>query len=436
MKRNIPIINIESAQGARLLAVMKDARRRQDDGAISTVEKTIADVRKNGDKALFAYSKKFDGQSLTPATLRIGDSEISSQAAKAPLDFKTALVEAADRIVAYHSMQKGNSFSIVTKEGRLTQMVRPLSRVGVYVPGGYASYPSSVLMDVIPAQIAGVKEIAVVTPPKSELDPKVAFALRLLKVKEAYRIGGAQAIAALAYGTKSIKAVDKIVGPGNLFVALAKKCVYGTVDIDAVAGPSEVVILADATANPDWVALDLLAQAEHGSGAERALCITENKKLAERIAGCLVDEIQKSPVRAVFEKLHPLSICVCIAKNRDASIKFINDIAPEHLQMITKTCKKDIEKILNASAVFCGPYAPVALGDYFIGTNHVLPTGGAARFGSPLGVESFTKRMSVAEITPAGLSGCAKSVSILARSEKFVHHALSVERRAEILNNI
>jgi histidinol dehydrogenase len=286
-------------------------------------------------------------------------------------------------------------------------------------------------MDVIPAQIAGVREIAVVTPPRGELDPRIAFALHMLHVKEVYQVGGAQAIAALAYGTLSIPAVDKIVGPGNLYVALAKKMVYGTVDIDAVAGPSEVVILADSSANPNWIALDLLAQAEHGSGNESALCVTEDAALAEAVRAEVLREIEASPVRAVFEKLSPNSIAVCVAFNRDESIRFVNDCAPEHLQIITRTVKKDLKKIENAGAIFCGQYTPVALGDYYIGTNHVLPTGGAARYASPLGVESFLKRMSVATITATGLKKCAAQVSLLARAEKFIHHALSVERRAQ-----
>ena len=244
-------------------------------------------------------------------------------------------------------------------------------------------------------------------------------------------MGGVQAIAAFAYGTESVRSVDKIVGPGNVYVSLAKKMVYGAVDIDTIAGPSEVVVLADDTANPEWVALDLLAQAEHGSGNESALCVTESYDLAEKIRTYCMTEILRSPVRGVFDKLSAHSICICVAKTRDESIRFINECAPEHLQIITKTMRKDVRKITNASAIFCGPYSPVALGDYYIGTNHVLPTGGAARYASPLGVESFLKRMSVAEISAEGLKRCAGKVSTLARSENFIHHALSVERRAE-----
>jgi histidinol dehydrogenase len=432
VKPSIPIIHLGSPKGTRLLNAVKSARMRRDERSFRTVEKIIADVRKKGDSALFAYTKKFDNVSISARTIRIQPSEIAAQARKAPAAFKTALSEAAKRIVAFHSKQKSAAFRIATKEGTLSQLVRPLARVGVYVPGGYTIYPSSVLMDILPARIAGVAQIAVVTPPRGGLDPKVAFALDLLDVKEAYRVGGAQAIAALAYGTKSIAPVDKIVGPGNSYVALAKKAVYGIVDIDTIAGPSEVVILADSSANPEWVALDLLAQAEHGSGNESAFCVTEDAVVATRIGACVAKEMAQSPVRAVFHRLKTTAVCIWIAQNRDESIKFINEWSPEHLQIITKDPAKVCERIKNAAAIFCGPHTPVALGDYFIGTNHVLPTGGAARYGSPLGVESFIKRISVAEISAKGLRKCAGNVSLLARAENFVHHALSVERRVGI----
>ncbi|MGB7566969.1 MAG: histidinol dehydrogenase [Chitinivibrionales bacterium] len=416
-----------------MLANAKKLRGLRDEDAQRTVEKIIADVRKKGDRALFAYTKQFDKVTLSGSTVRINNKVLVSQARKAPKAFKIALEDAARNIRTYHAQQKGLAFSIKTNEGTLAQIIRPLSRVGVYVPGGYTTYPSSILMGVIPAQIAGVKEIAVATPPRGELDPKIAYALNLSKITEIYQIGGVQAIAAFAYGTESVKPVDKIVGPGNVYVALAKKMVYGAVDIDTIAGPSEVVILADETAKPEWVTLDLLAQAEHGSGNESARCVTESYALAEKIRDCCMTEILRSPIRGVFEKLSPNSICICVTQTRDESIGFINECAPEHLQIITKTARKDVRKIINASAIFCGPYSPVALGDYYIGTNHILPTGGAARYASPLGVESFLKRMSVAEISAEGLRRCAGKVSMLARSENFIHHALSVERRAEQL---
>jgi histidinol dehydrogenase len=429
--KKIQIINISSAIGKKFLASLKAKNEGRASSALAIVEKVLADVRARGDAALFAYTKKFDKVSLTKKSIRIESSYIRKQASLAPLAFKRSCDEAAKRIRAFHERQRPAVFTMKTAEGTLSQVVRPIRRVGVYVPGGITLYPSSVLMNVIPAQIAGVSEIAVATPPRGTLDPAVAYALCLLGVFEVYRMGGAQAIAALAFGTRSVAAVDKIVGPGNLYVALAKKAVYGTVDIDSVAGPSEVIVLADASANPEWVALDLLAQAEHGSGDETALCVTEDMRFARKVQECVAREIERSPVKNVFYRLGAGSLCVCVAGSRKQSIEFVNQCAPEHLEIITKTCKKDLQEIVNAGAVFLGPYSPVAMGDYFAGTNHVLPTGGAARFASPLGVESFVKRMSVAQISRNGLRRSAAHVSVLARTEKFVHHALSVERRAD-----
>jgi histidinol dehydrogenase len=429
--KKIPIVILSSPKGKHLLETVRQARQGRAGQAQAIVDKILADVRRKGDAALFAYTKKFDKVSVTKKSIRLEPSYIRKQASLAPQAFKRSCAEAAKRIRAFHERQKPVVFTMKTAEGTLSQIVRPIRRAGVYVPGGITLYPSSVLMNVIPAQIAGVSEIAVATPPRGTLDPAVAYALCLLGVSEVYRMGGAQAIAALAFGTQSVAAVDKITGPGNLYVALAKKAVYGIVDIDSVAGPSEVIVLADASANPEWVALDLLAQAEHGSGDETALCVTEDMRFARKVQECVAQEIERSPVKNVFYRLRAGSLYVCVAGSRKQSIDFVNQCAPEHLEIITKTYKKDLQGIFNAGAVFLGPYSPVAMGDYFAGTNHVLPTGGAARFASPLGVEDFVKRMSVAQISKKGLLRSAAHVSALARTEKFVHHALSVERRAD-----
>ena len=358
----------------------------------------------------------------------MSEKELQSRAKLAAPELRKAIEEAAKRIEVYHRKQLRQGFSIKTAEGCLTQLIRPLSRVGVYIPGGHTVYPSSVLMNVIPARVAGVKEIVAVTPPRDDLDPGVAYALQLLDVKEIYRVGGAQAIAALAYGTKTIRPVDKITGPGNAWVATAKRLVYGTVDIDSIAGPSEVAILADRSANPEWVALIFFHRRSMGPEM-RSLSVFVSKVLASRIASALTKEITSSPVRDTFLSLSEEAISIFVTPSRKESIALINEIAPEHLQIMTKDSRKDLQKITNAAAIFLGSYTPVALGDYFVGTNHVLPTGGAARFSSPLGVDSFLKSMSVAEITPEGLASAAKHVSVFARSEKFIHHALSVERR-------
>jgi histidinol dehydrogenase len=389
----------------------------------------VDEIRRRGDRALFAFTKRFDGRTITATTVRLSPSYIAERGRMAPAKLKSTIRAARARITAYHKRQKPAGFSMKTAEGRLSQQYRPLDRVGVYVPGGYTSYPSSVLMNVIPARIAGVREIAVVTPPHAELDPAVAYALDLLKVDEVYQVGGAQAVAALAYGTESIPAVDKIVGPGGAYVATAKRRVYGVVDIDSVAGPSEVVVLADESAEPRWVALDLLSQAEHGTGDEVALCVTENRAFAEAVGRAVGDEIARSPVRSTLERLPRHGIAVLVCGSREESIELVNRIAPEHLQIMTRSPRADLATVRSAAAVFLGPHTPVAMGDYFVGTNHVLPTGGGARFASPLGVESFMKRISVAEVSAAGLRGATPHVSRFARAEAFVHHALSVEVR-------
>ncbi|NLP01064.1 MAG: histidinol dehydrogenase [Fibrobacter sp.] len=428
-EKKIPILNYPAPAGKKLLHRIKTSQQKRDNQISSKVESIIDEVRKRGDKALIEFTRTFDRIPFSASKLRLSEKELQSRAKLAAPELRKAIEEAAKRIEVYHRKQLRQGFSIKTAEGCLTQLIRPLSRVGVYIPGGHTVYPSSVLMNVIPARVAGVKEIVAVTPPRDDLDPGVAYALQLLDVKEIYRVGGAQAIAALAYGTKTIRPVDKITGPGNAWVATAKRLVYGTVDIDSIAGPSEVAILADRSANPEWVALDLLSQAEHGSGDEIAVCVCESKVLASRIASALTKEITSSPVRDTFLSLSEEAISIFVTPSRKESIALINEIAPEHLQIMTKDSRKDLQKITNAAAIFLGSYTPVALGDYFVGTNHVLPTGGAARFSSPLGVDSFLKSMSVAEITPEGLASAAKHVSVFARSEKFIHHALSVERR-------
>lgn len=428
-QRKIPIVKNSTPKGKSFLQLINNSRQSRDEEVAVRVKEILEDIRVKGDTALFSYTKQFDKTELTAKTVAISSKEIQKQAKKATPELQEAIRESALRIEAYHKKQTRSGFSLKTNEGILSQMIIPLKRVALYIPGGKTVYPSTVLMDAIPAKVAGVKEIVVVTPPRGELDPGIAYALQLLNITEVYRIGGAQAIGALAYGTKSIKAVDKIVGPGNSFVSTAKRLVYGTVDIDSVAGPSEVVILADTSVNASWVALDLLAQAEHGTGDELAICITEDEEFAKEISDATLNEIEQSPLKERFLALPEYAISIIICKSREESISLANEIGPEHLQIMTKSYKTDVTKITSAAAVFLGKFTPVALGDYFIGTNHVLPTGGAARFASPLGVDSFQKRMSVAEVTSKGLDFSTPFVSTFARAENFIHHALSVERR-------
>ncbi|MBN2036550.1 MAG: histidinol dehydrogenase [Chitinispirillaceae bacterium] len=430
MKKNpVAIIDYTTVRGKRLFERILSNRQKRDAAVAHAVGKIIRAVQRQGDTALFAYTRRFDKMRLSARTVRITQSEIERQARKTPRALQKTMREAAKRIRAFHMRQRPAGFSMKTGEGTLAQLVRPLERVAVYVPGGHTVYPSSVLMNVIPAQVAGVHEIVAVTPPRGALDPGIAFALSLCAVREVYRIGGSHAIAALAFGTQSIRRVDKIVGPGNAYVAAAKRQVYGAVDIDAIAGPSEVVIIADDSVSPRWVALDLLAQAEHGSGDEFALCVTEDAAFAREIALQTATEMKQSPVGKTLERLPDDAIAVVRTESRNDSIAIVNAVAPEHLQIMTGTARQDLKKVRNAAAVFIGPHTPVALGDYFIGTNHVLPTGGAARFASPLGVESFMKRISVAEVQKGGLRKAAPYVSIFARAEHFIHHAMSVEQR-------
>ena len=425
----IPVVDMNSRAGAVVLKKISDAREKRSGEVSRAVSVILDDVRRRGDAALFEYTKRFDGVKLKQSGVRIPVDELEERAKLAPFVLQRSIREAAKRIREFHEQQGLVGFKIKTPDGELRQVVKPLNRVGVYVPGGHTVYPSSVLMNVIPAQIAGVKEIAAVTPPRGEIDTGVAFALRYLKITEVYNIGGAQAIGALAYGTKMVARVDKIVGPGNSYVATAKRIVYGSVDIDSIAGPSEVVIIADKTAPPRLVALDLLAQAEHGSGDEIAICIVESKTTAAKIAAAVAKEIEISPVKNTLLKLPPHAITIFITSSRKESMQLSDMIAPEHLQIMTSTAEKDVKLVNNAAAVFVGTDTPVALGDYFIGTNHVLPTGGAARFASPLGVESFQKRISIAKASPKGIKTAGELVPTFARSEAFVHHAMSVEAR-------
>ena len=428
----IPVTKLDSPAGRAQLNKIESDRARRNRAVEKVVEKVIADIAKKGDAALFAYTKKFDGYRVSARTVRVSQAHIAAQAKKVSPELKTTIREAAKRIKAYHCRQMPKPFSMKSPEGMLSQRIVPLQRVGVYVPGGYTAYPSSVLMNVIPAQIAGVKEIALVTPSPNALNPHIAFAVSLLGINEVYRVGGSQAVAALSLGTKSIRQVDKIVGPGNAFVAAAKRRAYGTVDIDSIAGPSEVAIVADSSARPQWIALDMLAQAEHGSGDEVAVCITESEKLARRISDALLKEINASPVRAVLKRLRQNALSIFVTKSRAQSINLVNRIAPEHLQIMTRSAKKDVKMVANSGAIFLGNCTPVALGDYYIGTNHVLPTGASARFASGLNTADFVKRISVAEIKETGLKKCAAHVSRFARAENFIHHALSVEKRAGI----
>lgn len=392
-----------------------------------TVKKIIADVIKKGDRAVIRYTEKFD--SLKIKELRIKPSEIARYADKADKKMVKHLELAAKRIKTFHEMQKEESWFLTEDKTILGQIVRPLERVGAYVPGGKASYPSTVLMNVIPAQVAGVKEIVVCVPtPRNEINPYVMAAVKMLGIKEVYRIGGAQAIAAMAYGTETIKSVDKIVGPGNIYVATAKKLVFGEVDIDMIAGPSEVLIIADKTADPVFIAADLLSQAEHDELASSIL-ITNSKAVAEVVRKELAKQLSELKRKAIAEKSIRKHGAILVTKDLKEAVRISNEIAPEHLEIMTEKPGELLNSIKNAGAIFLGKWTPEPLGDYIAGPNHTLPTGGTARFFSPLGVYDFMKRSSVLSFSKKGFMKLAEAVLNIAEIEGLSAHADTIKVR-------
>lgn len=394
---------------------------------LNSVRSILEDVKKNGDRALLEYTKRFDRIELN--TPLLSHKKIKEAARKVERPVLKALKLAAKRIRRFHEKQKERSWSYREQGILLGQIIRPIERVGVYVPGGRAAYPSTVLMNVIPAQVAGVKEIAVVTPtPDGILNPYVMAAIDMLGIKEVYSVGGAQAVAALAFGTETIKRVDKIVGPGNIYVALAKKAVFGIVDIDMIAGPSEILIIADRSARPEFVAADLLSQAEHDENAS-AIVLTDSLSLAEKVRA----EVERQ-LRELKRKEIALSSlnnygAIIIAKNLRDAAHIANRIAPEHLELIVKKPRSLLPYIQNAGAIFLGRWTPEPLGDYIAGPNHTLPTGGTARFSSPLGVYDFIKRSSLIEFTEKGFKRLAPFVEAIAEVEGLEAHARSVRIR-------
>lgn len=388
----------------------------------------LKDVRENGDAAVLAYGKKFDGADID--TLEITAEEWDAAVAEIPQEFMDILKEAAENITAFHINQKRDGFEMKKANGVvLGQKVTPLQRVGLYVPGGTASYPSSVLMNCIPAKIAGVSEIIMVTPAKGGvIPPAILAAAKVAGVDRIFKTGGAQAVAALAYGTASVPQVDKIVGPGNAFVAEAKRQVYGLVDIDMIAGPSEILVVADGTANPRFVAADLLSQAEHDKLAS-AVLITDSKDVAAAVA----EEIEKQLSTLPREEIARASIDdygkIIVCEDLKESVKVANDIAPEHLELCIEDPFAWLPEIKNAGSIFLGKYCPEALGDYFAGPNHTLPTMGTARFSSPLGVDDFVKRSAYSYFTKDALLEVADKVAYFAEKEGLSAHARSATIR-------
>lgn len=386
----------------------------------AAVKKIIEDVRKKGDKALLGYCAKFDKAGFKqPSELKVSPEEIRSACETVDKEYLVSLRRAIKNIRFYHEKQKPDQwFETLPDDLVLGLRSIPIESVGVYVPGGRASYPSSVVMNVVPAQIAGVKNIVMATPvgPDKKISPYVLSAAKELGITQIYKIGGAQAIAALAFGTRTVPKVDKIVGPGNAFVTLAKKMLYGQVGIDKLAGPSDVVIIADETADVRYVALDMASQAEHDPDS-RAILITTSKDIDRDVRNQLKKTGYMKQSRIVT------------VRTLDEAVKISNEIAPEHLELMVAVPQKLLEKITNAGAVFLGPFSPVAAGDYIAGPNHVLPTDGSARFSSPLGVYDFVKKQSVIGYTKSALQKFGKDIINLARAEGFNYHAKSVEER-------
>lgn len=396
---------------------------------INRTSAILKDVQKNGDAALLKYTRRFDGHT----EINLKKARINKAANKADRETIKALELSAKRIERFHAKQKEASWTVSEPGIRLGQIIRPLDRVGVYVPGGKAVYPSTVLMNVIPAQVAGVPSIALTVPaPGGELNPYVMAAIKIVGVDEVYAVGGAQAVGALAYGTRTIKPVSKICGPGNIYVATAKRMVFGTVDIDMIAGPSEILVMADSSADPSFVAADLLSQAEHDELASSVL-VTDSEKLADAVDA----EIRKQAASLARRKIISASLrnygAAIIVRSMDEAVDIANRIAPEHLEVMVRSPRKLLKVLRNAGAIFLGQWCPEPMGDYSAGPNHTLPTGATASWASPLGVYDFIKRTSLLEIDRAGFARLAAPVRLIAEREGLGAHAASVAVRQKKL---
>lgn len=399
----------------------------------SVVADIIANVRARGDEAVFDYTKQFDKWDICAGNIRVTEAEIQEAFAQTDEAFITVMKKAAANIEAFHKKQLRNSWIDTKPDGSvLGQRILPIAVSGVYVPGGKAAYPSSVLMNVIPAKVAGVERIIMTTPAGADgkVNPGTLVAAKIAGVDEIYKVGGAQAIAAMAFGTKSIPKVDKITGPGNIFVALAKKACFGYVSIDSIAGPSEILVIADETANPRYVAADLLSQAEHDELAS-AILITTSEKLADQVSG-QIDGFLKELSRAeMIKKSLDNYGYILLADSLDSAVDAANAIASEHLEILTKDPYQVMTKIRNAGAIFLGEYSSEPLGDYFAGPNHILPTNGTARFFSPLNVDDFMKKTSLISYSKEALEQAHCDIELFAEKEGLTAHANSIRVRFE-----
>ena len=402
----------------------------KDMSAAELVRQIVGDVRKDGDKAVIHYTKLIDKVELKPSDFLVTEAEFAAAEAAADPKVVESLKKAAANVRRYHQEQKPNSWMTYREKGSiLGQSIIPLDRVGIYVPGGTAAYPSSVIMNAVPAAVAGVGEIIMMVPPKNgKINPYVLVAAKAAGVKKIYKIGGAQAIAAMAFGTETIPRVDKITGPGNIFVTLAKKEVYGHVDIDMLAGPSEILIVADKTADPVYTAADMLSQAEHDPLAS-SIVITDSEELAQQVAKEAEVQLSKLPRKEIAQASIDRNGLIVVADDMMQAMRFANVSAPEHMELLTEQPFQLLPYVRHAGAVFLGAYSPEPLGDYFAGPNHVLPTGGTARYYSVLNVETFMKRTSVISYTQDALSDVSDDIIRLAETEGLQAHANAIRLR-------
>ncbi|MFC4653128.1 histidinol dehydrogenase [Lactococcus nasutitermitis] len=398
-----------------------------------SVEKIIADIRENGDAALFNYAEKFDDAKLTSSTLTVTPEEFDEGLAQVDADYLRILERTKAQIEEYHAHQLETSWILPKESGEiLGSIVRPLQRVALYVPGGTAAYPSTVMMNAVPAKLAGVPELVIITPVKSDgkVNPVILAAAKVAGVDTIYKVGGAQGVAAVAYGTQSIKKVDKIVGPGNIFVATAKKLCYGAVDIDMIAGPSEVLVIADEAANPKYVAADLMAQAEHDKLAS-AILVTTSDALVDKVNAELDRQVVTLERREIIESSISNYGAAIVVDTLEEAFDVSNDLAPEHLEILTDEPLAKLPFVKNAGSIFLGEYTPEPLGDYMSGTNHVLPTGGTAKFYSALGVYDFVKHSAYSYYPKSVLETFKDDVQTFAKSEGLTGHANSIKVRFE-----
>jgi len=427
----LKLIKINKKNSLSKLNFILDKRKSKDPNIDLKIKFIIKDIKKNKDQALIKYEKKFTKvKNISLNNIKFSKAEKGKIIKRLNKKIRVSIDLAYNRILNFHKKQKLSSFSFIDKyKNSFSYKSHAINKVGVYVPGGLASYPSSVLMNCIPAIVAGVKNIYMATPSRvTDFNPAVIYAAKKCNVKEIYKIGGAQAIAAMAYGTKTVEKVDKIVGPGNAYVAAAKKQVFGDVGIDMVAGPSEVTIVADKSSKPDWIAADLIAQAEHDESSQ-SIVISDDIKVINKINYFLIEQLKVLPKKKIaFKSLKNFGLSILV-KNKKLLVEIINLIAPEHLEIFSKNPNQVLKNVRNAGSIFIGQYSPEAVGDYLAGPNHVLPTSGSARFSSGLSVYDFLKRHSVIKMTKSGIERLGTSVINLAKYENLEGHANSIKIR-------